>query len=89
MKDILTEMKNNYRESTTEKKKLRIKSAICTIRKQKTSDQNSKIIIQKNENSVRSSGTTSSIPTVASWGGQRRRESKNLKICLKKMTENP
>ena len=42
MKDILMDIKNNYRESTVEWIKLRIKSAIWNIRKQKTPNQNSK-----------------------------------------------
>nr|KAF6349276.1 hypothetical protein mMyoMyo1_011816 [Myotis myotis] len=55
MKGTLTEIKNNYRESTVEQMKLRIKSVFWNIRKQKTPHQNSKKKKEffKNEDSVR------------------------------------
>ena len=42
MKDILIEKKTLNRETTEEKMKLRIKSLIWNIRKQKTTNQNKK-----------------------------------------------
>ena len=42
MKDILMDIKNNYRESTVEWIKPRIKSKTWNIRKQKTNNQNTK-----------------------------------------------
>ena len=42
MKDTLSEVKNIYRETTVEWMKPRIKSVIWNIRKQKTTNQNSK-----------------------------------------------
>ena len=42
MKNTLTEIKNNLQETTVEWMKLRIKSMIWDIRKQKTTSQNKK-----------------------------------------------
>ena len=42
MKDTLIEIKNNYRETTVQLMKLRIKSMIWNVRKHKTSNQNNK-----------------------------------------------
>ena len=42
IKDTLIEIKNNYRETTVEWMKLRIKSMIWNIRNQKTTNQNNK-----------------------------------------------
>ena len=42
MKDTLIEIKNNYKETTVEWMKLKIKSMIWNIRKQKTTNQNKK-----------------------------------------------
>ena len=41
-KDTLTEIKNIYRETTVASMKLRFKSMICNIRKQKPTNQNKK-----------------------------------------------
>ena len=65
--------------------KLRIKSMIWNIRKQKTINQNSKKKREskKNKNSVGTSVTTSSVPAFASQGCQKNRKNRKLEIYLK------
>ena len=53
-KDLLIEIKNNLGETTVEWMKLRIKSMIWHIRRQKTTSNKKKKRIQKNEDSISS-----------------------------------
>ena len=86
IKDTLIEIKNNYRETTVQLMKLRIKSMIWNVRKQKRTNQNKRKKEFKKTSIVYAAfGTTSSTPTFASQGCQKeKRKSKKLEICLKK-----
>ena len=84
-KDTLSEIKNNYRETTVEWMTPRIKSMTWNIRNQKITNQNNKKKEPKKLRIVYAvSGTTSRGPTFASMRHQKeKRESKKLEIYLK------
>ena len=71
--------------TTVEWMKPRIKSMICNIRKQKTTNQNNKKKKEskrtpQNKNTIAASGTTSEGPTFALQGCQKKRKSKVLEL---------
>lgn len=72
MKDILTEMNNKLQGINNRVEKAENQISDLDYKEAKTPDQNSKSNKKKNED-LRSSGATSSTPTVASWGGQEKR----------------
>ena len=87
MKATLTEMKNNLQDinSRVKEAKSQISDLEYKEAKHSQSEKQEEKRIQKNEDSIKSSRTTSSIPTFISWGCQKeKRESNNLETYLKK-----